>query len=69
MIACFKIGTTVYIWSLRYVEEGPAYELWLEGDLDLDTKFDKAVEQLPKALNFYWTMKVSRKCRSISQPK
>lgn len=49
--------TTVYMWSLRQVEEGPACELWLEGSLDLDTKFDQVTEQLSKALNFYWKMK------------
>ncbi|CEG82389.1 hypothetical protein RMATCC62417_16464 [Rhizopus microsporus] len=27
------------------------------GALDLDTKFDKTVEQLPKAFKFYWTVK------------
>lgn len=69
MVACFKIDTTVYMWSLRQVEEGPACELWLEESLDLDTKFDQVTEQLSKALNFYWKMKVNRKCRSISQPK
>ncbi|KAG2236613.1 hypothetical protein INT48_000168, partial [Thamnidium elegans] len=49
--------TTAYVWSLRYVEEGPAYELWLGGFFDLDIKFDHATEKLLKALNFYWTMK------------
>ncbi|KAG0929918.1 hypothetical protein G6F57_012240 [Rhizopus arrhizus] len=29
----------------------------LEEALEIDTKFDKAVEQLPQALNFYWKMK------------
>ncbi|CAO3687092.1 unnamed protein product [Rhizopus stolonifer] len=53
----YAADTTVYIWRLRYVEEDSAYELWMEGSLDLVTKFDQATEQLPKALNFYWTMK------------
>ncbi|CEG71274.1 hypothetical protein RMATCC62417_07030 [Rhizopus microsporus] len=53
----YAVGTTVYIWSLKYVQAGSVYELWLEGSLGLEIKFDKAVEQLPKVVNFYWTMK------------
>ncbi|KAG1050889.1 hypothetical protein G6F43_006868 [Rhizopus delemar] len=50
-------GTKVLLWCLKYIKEGPAYELWLEEAFDTDTKFGKAVEQLPQALNFYWKMK------------
>ncbi|CAO3660636.1 unnamed protein product [Rhizopus stolonifer] len=45
------------LWSLEYIKKGPAYELWLEEALDINTKFDKAAEQLPQVLNFYWKTK------------
>ncbi|KAI7871210.1 hypothetical protein BDF14DRAFT_1719393 [Spinellus fusiger] len=41
------------VFSMKFVKENPAYELWLEGALGLKTSFDKKVEQLPKALEFF----------------
>jgi hypothetical protein len=54
---------------LRYVQDGPAYELWLEEALNPDAKFDNKVEKLPQALHFYWKMKVNSKCRFTNQSK
>ncbi|CEG80194.1 hypothetical protein RMATCC62417_14563 [Rhizopus microsporus] len=48
---------TIYLWSVKYAKEGPAYELWLEGRLNIKPKFENKVEELPKVLNFYWLMK------------
>ncbi|RCI01069.1 hypothetical protein CU098_012053, partial [Rhizopus stolonifer] len=45
-------GKTIYIWSLEYIIEGPAYELWLEGRLDINPKFGSKVAELPKIINF-----------------
>ncbi|CAO3704074.1 unnamed protein product [Rhizopus stolonifer] len=50
-------GRTIYIWSLKYIVEGPAYELWLEGRLDINPKFVNKVAELPKIINFYWLLK------------
>ncbi|KAI8351191.1 hypothetical protein EDC96DRAFT_447990 [Choanephora cucurbitarum] len=50
-------GDTLYLWSLHYVEEGPLYELWLEASLELYTRFEDAIEHLPKAITFFWKMK------------
>lgn len=55
----FWIDKTVYKWSLRYIEEGLAYELWSDGVLDLDVKFDDNLEQLPKDFDYYWKMKIN----------
>ncbi|KAG2203471.1 hypothetical protein INT47_008198 [Mucor saturninus] len=35
----------------------PAYELWLEGRLDINHKFECKLEQLPKIVKFYWLLK------------
>ncbi|KAI7890293.1 uncharacterized protein EV154DRAFT_538429 [Mucor mucedo] len=48
---------TIYIWSLRFVVEGPAYELWLEGRLDINPNFECKLEQPPKFVKFYWLLK------------
>ncbi|KAI8385676.1 hypothetical protein BD560DRAFT_168056 [Blakeslea trispora] len=50
-------GNTLYLWSLRYVEESPLYELWLEASLELCTRFEDAIEHLPKPIAFFWKMK------------
>ncbi|KAG1580137.1 hypothetical protein G6F48_010658 [Rhizopus delemar] len=62
---------TVCLWSLRFVEEDTAYELWLEGSLDLKIRFGDKIEQLPKALNFYWMMKcyLQQAVEAISEHK
>ncbi|GAA5809107.1 hypothetical protein MFLAVUS_002511 [Mucor flavus] len=39
---------TLYLWSLRFVEEGPAYELWLESRLEIKPRFEDKIEELPK---------------------
>jgi hypothetical protein len=54
---------------LKYIKEGPAYELWLEETLDINPRFDKAADQLPQVLSFYWKLKVNNKHKSINQPK
>ncbi|KAG1560891.1 hypothetical protein G6F49_002300 [Rhizopus delemar] len=50
-------GRTIYIWSLKYIVEGPAYELWLEGRLDINPRFGSKVAELPKIISFYWLLK------------
>ncbi|CEG78388.1 hypothetical protein RMATCC62417_13005 [Rhizopus microsporus] len=50
-------GTRILLWSLKYIKDGPAYELWLEKVFDINPKFGKSVEQLPQALSFYWKLK------------
>ncbi|KAI7907517.1 uncharacterized protein BX663DRAFT_417592, partial [Cokeromyces recurvatus] len=50
-------GKAIYIWSLKYIVEGPAYKLWLEGRLDINPRFDRKVAELPKTINFYWLLK------------
>ncbi|PHZ09865.1 uncharacterized protein RHIMIDRAFT_239980 [Rhizopus microsporus ATCC 52813] len=49
-------GTRILLWSLKYIKDVPAYELWLEKALDINPKFGKGVEQLPQALSFYWKL-------------
>ncbi|KAI7899275.1 uncharacterized protein BX663DRAFT_538130 [Cokeromyces recurvatus] len=46
-------GTIIYLWSLKYVKDGPIYELWLEGFLNIEPKFEDRFEMLPKMINFY----------------
>ncbi|EIE90517.1 hypothetical protein RO3G_15228 [Rhizopus delemar RA 99-880] len=50
-------GKSLYLWSMKFVQEGPAYELWLEGAHEINTSFEEKVEQLPKAITFFWMMK------------
>lgn len=50
-------GKTVRLWSMRCVPEGPAYELWLEQSLDIDTSFGQRAQQVPFTIKFYWTLK------------
>ncbi|KAF1798589.1 hypothetical protein FB192DRAFT_1392267 [Mucor lusitanicus] len=50
-------GHRVYAWSMRYVEDGPAYELWLEDVLDIHVKFEEREEMLPRAVSFWWLLK------------
>ncbi|CAO3677654.1 unnamed protein product [Rhizopus stolonifer] len=42
---------------MRFVEEGPAYELWLEKEHQIKTSFEEKIEQLPESINFFWIMK------------
>ncbi|CAO3651415.1 unnamed protein product [Mucor hiemalis] len=44
--------TTVYIWSLKYVEEGPAYELWLEDPLTWTLNLTMRLSSFPKLSTF-----------------
>ncbi|KAL9538744.1 hypothetical protein MBANPS3_010706 [Mucor bainieri] len=50
-------GRRLYLWSMRYVEEGPAYELWLEDVLNFKEKFEEREEMLPRAVSFWWLLK------------
>ncbi|KAI8359802.1 hypothetical protein BD560DRAFT_405287 [Blakeslea trispora] len=50
-------GKTVRLWSLRYVPEGPVYELWLEQSYTMDPSFDERADQVPIMIKFYWTLK------------
>ncbi|KAI9475823.1 MAG: hypothetical protein EXX96DRAFT_596195 [Benjaminiella poitrasii] len=45
-------GITIYLWSLKYFKEGPIYELWLEGFLNIEPKFEDRVKMLSKTINF-----------------
>lgn len=62
----FGIGKSLYLWSMKFVQEGPAYELWLEGAHEINTSFEEKVEQLPKAITFFWMMKASINNRYVS---
>lgn len=44
---------------MKYIPEGPLYELWLEESLEINTSFEKKAEQLPFVIKFYWNMKVN----------
>lgn len=66
---CIETGTKILLWSLKYIKEGPVYELWLEETFDINPRFDKAADQLPQVLSFYWKLKVNNKHKSINQPK
>ncbi|CAO3633698.1 unnamed protein product [Mucor hiemalis] len=50
-------GKAIYLWSMRHVEEGPAYKLWLEKKPVIKTSFDDKVEQLLESINFFWSLK------------
>ncbi|KAI9480984.1 MAG: hypothetical protein EXX96DRAFT_595019 [Benjaminiella poitrasii] len=50
-------GKTIYLWSMRFIEERPAYELWLEREHKIKSSFEEKVEQLPESINFFWTMR------------
>ncbi|GAA5800857.1 hypothetical protein EDC94DRAFT_621123 [Helicostylum pulchrum] len=54
-------GTTLYVWSIRYVKDGPIYELWLKGCLNIQPKFEDKTEMLPETVKFYWMIKVKYK--------
>lgn len=65
ILITFK-GETLYAWSLRYVVDGPAYELWLETKLDINPSFDQRVEEIPRWITFYWSLKVSGNQRNLT---
>ncbi|KAI7872484.1 hypothetical protein BDF14DRAFT_1909432 [Spinellus fusiger] len=53
---------------MRFAEKGPTCELWLEGTFDLKTRLDEKVEQLPKALEFFfWMMKCLQQSEIIRE--
>ncbi|KAI8087485.1 hypothetical protein BDF21DRAFT_437516 [Thamnidium elegans] len=52
-----EIEKTVRLWSMRYIPEGPLYELWLEQNYTINPSFDERAEQVPFTIKFYWTLK------------
>lgn len=62
----YEIEKTVRLWSMRYVLEGPLYELLLEQSHTINPSFDEKAEQVPFTVKFYWTLKVNISKRGSS---
>ncbi|KAI8967941.1 hypothetical protein BDF20DRAFT_806805, partial [Mycotypha africana] len=50
---------TSYLWSVRFVQDGGFYELWLEHRLQIKPSIDDKLENLLTFVIFFWDMKAS----------